>query len=155
MANSDYQTIDLPGFVLQGLAAKVVPGAGASQIIGDAWQAFTKGDYPNVIPEMTRGIILSMYTEYENKSNERYTVYVGCRVSADLALVPGLTRIEVPPSKYAMFLARGIMPQAAVDAWKQINAMPLKRAFAFDYDIYGPKSQNEEHSEVEIYVSIL
>ena len=154
MNTSDNQIIELPSFVLQGLYAKVNPLSGASEVIGKLWEEFTSGDYANKIPEMTRGIILTLYTDYISHDKSAYTVYVGCKVSEDLEVVTGLTRIEIPEAKYAMFLARGLMPEAAMEAWQRINTMDLPRAFAADYDLYGPKSQNQEHSEVEIFVSI-
>ena len=154
MNNVDYQTIVLPGFVLQGLSAEILPTSDPSEVIGKLWQEFAKGDFSNKIPEMTRGIILSVYTNYLHKDHSAYTIYVGCKVSEELAVVPGLGRVEVPGSTFAMFLARGPMPQSVSDAWQQINAKNLDRAYRADYDIYGPKSQNHSNSEVEIFVSV-
>lgn len=149
----DYMTVDLPAFLFLGISAEI-SSPGAEIEIGRLWERFTAEKVMERIPEYTEGIVMSLYTKYVDHSNARYRTYLGARVR-DIKQVPeGLELVEVPAQKYAQFLVRGPMPDAVSEAWQKINGMNLPRAFCFDYDIYGPKSQNDEISEVEIFVSI-
>lgn len=149
----DYMTVELPEFLFLGISARV-SSPGAEIEIGRLWERFTAEKVTDKIPEWTEGIVMSLYTDYADRSNSSYTVYVGARVR-DIKQVPeGLELVTVPAQKYAQFLVRGKMPEAVSEAWQQINAKGLPRAFGTDYDIYGPKSQNDEISEVEIFVSL-
>lgn len=146
-------TVDLPGFLFLGISDRA-GGPDAELTIGKLWERFSFEKVMERIPEYTEGIVMSLYTDYKDKSDREFTVLVGARVR-DLKAVPdGLVLVEVPPQKYAQFLVRGPAPESVSNAWKQINAMNLPRAYGTDYDIYGPKSQNEEISEVEIFVSL-
>lgn len=149
----EYMTVELPEFLFLGISAQA--GGPESEIeIGKLWERFNLEKVMERIPEFTEGIVVSLYTSYADKSDRSYKVYVGARVR-DLKAVPeGLELVTVPAQKYAQFLVRGPMPQSVSEGWDQIKAMDLPRAYGVDYDIYGPKSQNEEIAEVEIFVSI-
>jgi predicted transcriptional regulator YdeE len=149
----EYMTVELPEFLFLGISARA-GGPDAELTIGKLWERFTAEKVMERIPEFTEGIITSLYTDYADKSDSEYTVYVGARVR-DLKAVPeGLELVTVPAQKYAQFLVRGPVPQSVSDGWEKIKTMELPRAYGVDYDVYGPKSQNEEIAEVEIYVSI-
>lgn len=149
----EYMTVELPEFLFLGISA-LAGGPDAELTIGKLWERFSAEKVMERIPEFTEGIVMSLYTDYADKSDSSYTVYVGARVR-DLKAVPeGLELVTVPAQKYAQFLVRGAVPQSVSEGWEKIKEMDLPRAYGVDYDIYGPKSQNEEISEVEIYVSI-
>jgi predicted transcriptional regulator YdeE len=46
------------------------------------------------------------------------------------------------------------MPQAVAKEWKKIWTMDLKRKYSSDFEIYNEESNQEDDSEVEIYVSV-
>lgn len=149
----DYMTVELPEFLFLGISARA-GGPDSEIIIGKLWDRFNVERVMERIPEYTEGVVITLYTNYADQSDAAYTVYVGARVR-DIQQVPeGLELITVPAQKYAQFLARGPMPESVSSAWEQIKEMNLPRAYGTDYDIYGPKSQNEEISEVEIFVSL-
>lgn len=146
-------TIDLPGFLFIGIGTQA-GGPNSELEIGRLWERFDAEHVMERIPEYTDSVVMTLYTDYADKNNTKYRALVGSRVR-DLKAVPeGLETIEVPAQKYAQFLVRGPMPESVSNAWKKINEMDLPRAYGTDFDIYGPKSQNKDMSEVEIFVSI-
>ena len=48
------------------------------------------------------------------------------------------------------------MPQAIVDSWKEIwsRDKELKRRYTVDFEVYGPKSQQGDQSEVDIFIAV-
>ena len=58
--------------------------------------------------------------------------------------------------KYLNFVAKGKLPDAVVNTWKQIweRDNQLNRKYSIDFKIYEPNSQDTEHSEVDIYIAV-
>lgn len=98
-----------------------------------------------------------MYTVYrhEGANQSSVTIMVGYKVSSQEAVPDGLQSLQVPEGTYQLFLARGAMPEIRTQAWQQIDNGLARRAYTFDFEIYGPKAQNGLLSELEIYVSTL
>ena len=144
--------VELPSFLFIGIGVSTNTESDVKDI-GNLWDRFISEHMIDHIPEYTESTILTLYTNYRD-GNKSYDAYVGCRVR-QLDKVPvGFKGLEVEAGKYHMFLTRGPMPNAVADAWGQIREMDLERTYRADWDVYGPKAQNEELSEVEIFVSI-
>lgn len=63
---------------------------------------------------------------------------------------------EFSATKFQKFTAKGEMPNAVMQTWKTIWEQDevLNRAYQYDFEVYGEKSQNGNESEVEIFVSV-
>jgi predicted transcriptional regulator YdeE len=151
------EKLQIPSFIFAGISA-VTGVAEGRQTIGHLWERFMSEHMMEQIKEWSEGTIMTLYTDYEGTDGPReelkYRAMVGCRVRNADSIPDGMERQIVPTGIYATFLARGMMPAAELSAWEQIHTMNLDRTYIADWDVYGPKSQNGELSEVEIFVSI-
>lgn len=144
------QKTEVSPFSFIGIGITTTPATEA-QDLAALWDRFFREHQIDRLPGFSDSTILSVYTNYQ--ADGQYDAYVGCRM-IDLATIPeGFTGLEIPGGTYHLYLARGPMPETVTKAWQLIRAEDSDRAYAFDWDIYGPKSQNGENSEVEIYVS--
>lgn len=96
-----------------------------------------------------------LYTEYEKDYTKPYTTVLGYKVK-DLDAVPeGLTGVIVPGKTFEEFTASGKLSDGIVyKQWTDIWELPLNRAYSGDFEVYGPKSQNPEQAEVDIYIAL-
>jgi predicted transcriptional regulator YdeE len=124
--------------------------------IGAHWERFYSENIIGEIPDKIDNEVLGLYTDYEGDHTQPYTLILGCRVDTGHAMPPGhgMTNISIPESKYAVFTAKGKMPDCIVKTWGDIWNSGINRAYKFDFEVYGEKSHNPEDAEVDIYISV-
>ena len=124
--------------------------------LGNLWGQFFADNLIEKIPNSTGNDILAIYTDYESDFRGNYTAILGLKVSSLEQIPDGLIGREFEAGNFKKFCAKGIIPNAVIDTWEEIwtDDKQLKRKYTYDFELYGPKSQNGENSEVEIYVAI-
>ena len=107
---------------------------------------------PNAISEE----IIAIYTDYESDYQGSYIAIIGKKVSSLGDIPKGMIGREFPVEKFQKFTAKGEMPTAVLQTWQAIwkQDMTLHRAYHYDFEVYGEKSQNGDQSEVDIFVSL-
>ena len=95
-------------------------------------------------------------TDYETDYTGNYTAIIGCKVNSLDNIPEGLRTWEFNGGTYRKFIAKGKMPEAVLKSWKDIwdKDAILNRTYTADFEIYDPKSQQEENATVEIYISV-
>lgn len=143
-------------FKIIGIAVRTTNVNGqAATDLGKLWGQFisdTISKIPNTISEE----IIAMYTDYENDYQGEYTAIIGKKVSSLDEIPNGMIGRELPATKFQKFIAKGEMPNAVMLTWKAIweQDATLHRAYQYDFEVYGEKSQNGDQSEVEIFISV-
>lgn len=124
--------------------------------LGNLWGQFFADNLIEKIPNSNGNDILAIYTDYESDFRGNYTAILGLKVSSLEQIPDGLIGREFEAGNFKKFCAKGIIPNAVIDTWEEIwtDDKQLKRKYTYDFELYGPKSQNGENSEVEIYVAI-
>lgn len=119
------------------------------------WERFMAEGISSKITNKLSDDIYSLYTDYEKDHTRPYTTVLGYKVK-DLDAVPeGLTGAVVPAKSFRVFTASGKLSDGIViGEWMKIWNMPLDRAYSGDFEIYGPKAQNPEQAEVDIYIAL-
>jgi predicted transcriptional regulator YdeE len=107
------------------------------------------------IPNKVSDNVLSIYTDYKSDFTDEYTTIIGVPVSTLDEIPTGLIGREFSADNFQKFVAKGEMPNAVVNVWIDIwkRDKELNRKYSYDFEVYGQKSQNGEHSEVEIYIA--
>lgn len=124
--------------------------------LGALWTRFFQEQIPTKIPNTTSNVIYAVYTDYESDHTGQYTTIIGQEVS-DLSYIPeGLVGRKFPAQTSQHFVAKGTMPNAVADVWNEIWAkdQELNRSYQYDYEVYGPKSQDPQSPEVDLYIGI-
>ncbi len=124
--------------------------------LGNLWGKFTTGNLMQTIPNTTGNEIYAIYTDYESDFRGSYTAILGLKVSSLDTIPDGLIGRAFEAGNFKKFTAKGIIPNAVIDTWEEIwtDDKQLKRKYTYDFELYGNKSQNEENSEVEIFIAI-
>ncbi|NTE02179.1 AraC family transcriptional regulator [Agrobacterium tumefaciens] len=128
----------------------------AATDLGQLWGRFYQKEIGKQIPNKESDDVYAIYTDYESDYTGRYTTIIGHRVST-LDIIPdGLTGREIKNDKLLRYIAKGEMPNAVVETWKEIwsNDIALYRTYHADFEVYGEKSQQGIDSEVEIYIGV-
>ena len=150
-----YKIISLPSFHFIGIPLRTSNADPKSmQDIGVHWQRFYTDKIMDKIPGKVDNEVLALYTEYEGDFMKPYTLILGCKVSGVGNVPVGLVTKTIPEAKYAVFIAKGKMPDCIMECWKEIWSSDIERAYSNDFEVYGSKSQNPENTEVEIYISV-
>lgn len=124
--------------------------------LGALWGTFYTENVIEKIPNKTGNEVYSVYTDYESDHTGKYTTIIGSPVSS-LDLIPdGLVGRTFEGANFKKFIAKGTMPNAIAETWKEIwqKDKELNRSYTYDFEVYGEKSQNSENSEVEIFIAV-
>ena len=150
-------TVELEEVKLIGLAltSKTTNLNGQSGIdCGNLWQEFENGNYAEMIPNKLTNEILAVYHQYERDHTRSFAYFIGCKVKTDSEIPSGLKSLTLPQGTYQKIEAKGIMPDCVINAWKEIWASDIPRAYKMDFEVYDERSKDWSNAEVEIYLSI-
>ena len=148
---------EIEDFKIIGIAIQTTNENGqAEKDLGMLWGRFYAEGISAAIPNMDSDEVYSLFTDYESDYTGSYTAIIGHKVQSLDSVPPGLVGREFKGGKYLPFKAQGAMPQAIVDSWKEIwsRDKELKRRYTVDFEVYGPKSQQGDQSEVDIFIAV-
>lgn len=124
--------------------------------LGKLWGRFFAENILEKVPNKLSSDIIAIYTDYKSDYTDEYTTIIGVPVKTLDEIPSGLIGREFAADNFQKFTAKGAMPQAVIDVWLAIwqRDKELKRKYTYDFEVYGPKSQNGENSEVEVYLAV-
>lgn len=127
----------------------------AAKDIPALWNRFFSENVPAKIPGIVSQDIYCMYTDYEKDYTRPYTTLLGLKVK-NLDVIPeGLTGKLVSSSDYLPFCATGKISDGIVfNEWTKIWNTEINRAYSCDFEVYGEKSKNPDHAEVDIFIAV-
>lgn len=128
----------------------------AAADLGQLWGRFYNEQIFNEIPNKESEEVYAVYTDYESDYTGKYTTIIGQRVNCLDTIPDGMVGREIKNDRLLKYVAKGEMPNAVVEVWKEIwaNNIALYRTYNADFEVYGAKSRNGNESEVEIYIGI-
>ncbi|MGO4875935.1 GyrI-like domain-containing protein [Pedobacter psychrotolerans] len=128
----------------------------AATDLGQLWGRFYQEEISKQISNRESDDVYAIYTDYESDYTGSYTTIIGHRVTSLDEIPDGLTGREIKNEKLLRYIAKGEMPNAVVETWKEIwaNDIALYRTYHADFEVYGEKSQQGEDSEVEVYIGV-
>lgn len=118
------------------------------------WERFFRENLAEKIPNRLNPNLLAVYTNYHSDYTKPFTYLIGCQV-ADLGIIPeGMMGVEIEPSAYAVFTAKGEFPQSMMHTWQAIWNSDVKRSYTTDFEVYSADFNPQANPEVNIYISI-
>ncbi len=128
----------------------------AAADLAELWTRFYKEGIMNRIPDAAGSEIYAIYTDYEKDYTGKYTAMIGLQVKSLTDIPTDFIGREFDGGSFMKYAAKGKMPDAIIQAWKQIwlDDALLNRRYDYDYEIYDSKSDHGDNSEVDIYVSV-
>ncbi|MDR2122083.1 MAG: effector binding domain-containing protein [Flavobacteriaceae bacterium] len=127
----------------------------ASIDLGVLWERFYLENIRDQIPNKISEDIYCVYTDYESDHTGSYTAIIGYKVPF-LGFIPdGFTGCLIEEGEYLKYTVKGNVFSIA-DTWKEIwnDDFKLNRKYITDFDVYKEKSQDIEHTEMEVYIGV-
>jgi predicted transcriptional regulator YdeE len=143
----------LPEIKIIGIEIRT-SNAEAMNTIGSHWNKFFSEGIKDKIPNKVSEEIIALYCDYEGDYTKPYNFVIGCKVSRIDNIPSGMVSKKIPASKFAVFTAKGKMPDCIIETWKQIWGMDIERTYTGDYEVYDERASNPASSEVDIYVAV-
>lgn len=128
----------------------------ATKDLGELWGRFFQDQVGEKIGGKVKEDIYSIYTDYESNYTGEYTCLIGFQVESVENVPQGMIGREFEGGKYRKFVAKGEMPEAVVTTWQEIwqKDAELGRQYTVDFEVYGPKCQQGDTSEVDIFIAV-
>jgi predicted transcriptional regulator YdeE len=140
---------NLGSFNIAGILVRTTNLAGQSQVdIGNLWARFFADNITSMIPAKLSDDLICAYTEYESDMYGWYSVILGYKVAQSDNVTNEISVVNVPPSKYQVFISADAKPETVVQTWMLIWQSEIPRAYQTDFDLYLPDGR------VETYLSI-
>ena len=126
----------------------------AGEDMGQLWGRFF--EVANQIPHKISDDIYSIYTDYETDYTGKYMAIIGYEVRSIDVIPDGFIGREIGEGKYVKFQAKGEMPNAVIQTWKEIwdKEAELNRRYTADFEVHGEHAQKGKDSEVEIFIAV-
>jgi predicted transcriptional regulator YdeE len=145
----------IPEMSIMGIELRTDNSEVGIKKIGAHWQRFYADQILQHIPNRKNDCIVALYTDYEGDHTKPYSLILGAEI-ADTNMAPeGMVLKKIPTHKYAVFIAKGPLPQALAQKWQEIWDTNLQRKFSDDLELYGKESNKGNESEVSIYIAIM
>ena len=144
----------LPARTVVGIARRT-RNAEAQESIPGCWQEFLAQNASAKIPHRAvPPVMYAVYSDYEKDWTGLYSYLLGCGVTRAGTLPAGMEVRQIPPQTYAVFRAKGRMPDEIVGTWANIWASELPRTYTSDFELYDKRFARPSAKEAEIWVAI-
>lgn len=118
------------------------------------WQRFYADQILQHIPNRKNENIIALYTDYERDHTKPYSLILGAEAIDTNTAPEGMVLKKIPAQKYAIFTAKGPLPQALIQKWQEIWDTNIQRKFSADFELYDKQSNKGDESEVSVYIAI-
>ena len=152
------RVVDQGGFTVIGIQIRT---NNAASDIPKQWERFFKESILEKIPNKTDTNIVVVYSRYASDHNGDYDYTIGARVNDGPGAPGGMAVVAIPKGRYALLTTgQGPVGKVVGEAWQQIwrleDAAGLggTRAYRADFEVYGERARDPNHSQVDIYVGL-
>ncbi len=148
----EYKTIRLGDIKVIGIETRT-SNSNAQIDIPEIWGRFYSENIKEKIPNKISDDVLSLYTEYESDHTGPYTLVLCCKVKDFSEIPEGMVSKTIPASDYAVFNAKGKIPEKLIETWQYIWSSDIPRTYTGDFDLH-PAVDSSSEPETEVYVAI-
>jgi predicted transcriptional regulator YdeE len=149
-------------FTVKKAPAKTVVGisrrtsnAGAAAEIMSCWQEFQQTNAIAKIPQrVAPPVMYAVYSDYEKDWTKSYSYLLGCGVTRAGVVPEGMECRQIPAQTYAVFRAKGRMPDEILAVWANVWASDLPRTYTYDFEVYDKRFARPASREADVYIAI-
>lgn len=154
--------MDAPRYTIRKMPARTVVGiarrtsnAEAQNSIPGCWQEFLQMNGPARIPNRAvPPVMYAVYSDYEKDWTGQYSYLLGCVVKRADRVPEGMEVRQIPAQTYAVFRAKGKMPDEIVAAWADIWSSDLPRTYTYDFEVYDKRFTRPVAKEADVCVAV-
>lgn len=147
-------------FTVIGVELKTTTDDGKNLVeIPRFWErVIRKGLIDNIPDRKSERTLLGICMDFE--SNGRFSYIIGAEVASTENTPDGMVSRTIPTATYAVFTARGKMPNSIQNTFKYIyqDWLPKsehQRANSPEFELYDERCNDSDDSEVDIYIAII
>jgi predicted transcriptional regulator YdeE len=96
----------------------------------------------------------AVYSDYESDWRGEYSYLIGCGVTRAATVPEGMEVRQIPAQSYAVFTAKGRMPDEVLAVWSTVWLSSLPRTYTFDFEVYDQRFTNPKQKEADVCVAI-
>jgi predicted transcriptional regulator YdeE len=96
----------------------------------------------------------AVYSDYESDWRGEYSYVIGCGVTRAGTVPEGLEVKKIPAQTYAVFNAKGQMPDEVLAVWSLVWLSDLQRTYTFDFEVYDQRFTRPKAKEVDVCIGI-
>jgi predicted transcriptional regulator YdeE len=96
----------------------------------------------------------AVYSHYESDWKGEYAYMIGCGVTRAGTVPEGMEVRKIPAQTYAIFNAKGRMPDEVVAIWSLIWLSELPRIYTYDFEVYDKRFTHPAAKEVDICIAV-
>jgi predicted transcriptional regulator YdeE len=155
--------IDIP-FTIRKIPAKIVVGIARRTSNADGrsiedipatWTAFLQQNASAKIRNRAfPPTMYAVYSDYASDWKDEYSYMIGCGVTRAGTIPEGMEVRKIPAQTYAVFNAKGRMPDEVVAVWSMVWLSGLPRKYTYDFEVYDRRFTNPKQKEVDICIAV-
>ncbi len=155
--------IDIP-FTIKEIPAKTVIGISrrtsnadgrSTKDIMAAWTEFLQTNASAKIKSRSLPpTMYAVYSDYVSDWRGEYSYLIGAGVTRAGTVPEGMEVRHIPAQTYAVFTAKGQMPDEVLSVWSMVWLSDLPRTYTFDFEVYDKRFTSPKQKEVDICVAI-
>lgn len=155
--------IDIP-FTVKKMPAKTVIGISRRTSNADgrsttdimaAWAAFLQTNASSKIKNRSiPPTMYAVYSDYESDWRGEYAYMIGCGVTRAGTVPDSMEVRKIPAQTYAVFNAKGQMPDEVLAAWSLVWLSDLPRTYTYDFEVYDARFTRPKAKEVDICIAV-
>jgi predicted transcriptional regulator YdeE len=139
-----------------GIARRTSNADGRSvEDIPATWGEFLRQNAAAKIPgRVTPPVMYAVYSDYAGDWRGDYSYMIGCGVKRGSTVPEGMEIRHIPSQTYAVFTAKGQMPDEILAVWSLVWLSELPRTYTYDFEVYDKRFTNPKKKAVDICVSV-
>lgn len=99
-------------------------------------------------------VMYAVYSDYESDWRGEYSYMIGCGVTRAGSAPEGMEMRKIPAQTYAVFTAKGRMPDEILAIWSTVWLSGLPRTYTFDFEVYDQRFTNPKEKEVDVCIAV-
>lgn len=154
------QFIDKDVFLVAGFELRTTTrdGRNFAEIPRFWQQVMAQGQIDRIPDRKSPDAILGICMDFD--ADGSFSYIIGAEVSGSDNLPDDMVAKTIPAGRYAVFTARGEMPDAIQQTTRTIYGewlpnSPYRHAGLADYELYDERFDDPENPEINIYVSVV
>lgn len=146
----------IPAFTVIGIPRRTSSADGRSaKDIPAAWSDFLQQNSAAKIKNRALPpAMYAVYSDYESDWRGEYSYLIGAGVTRAITIPEGLEKRVIPAQTYAVFTAKGRMPDEVLAVWSMVWLSDLPRTYTFDFEVYDKRFTSPKQKEVDICIAI-
>jgi len=146
----------LPATIVVGISRRTSNADGRSVTdIPATWTDFLQRNVNAKIKNRaTPPVMYAVYSDYASNWMGEYAYLIGAGVTRAGTVPEGMEVRKIPAQTYAVFNAKGQMPDAVTAIWAEIWLSSLPRIYTYDFEVYDRRFVHPTAKEVDICIAV-